>query len=140
VPRAHVANVVLLVEEKVRMVVARIALAGRDRDGMKVHTVGLRSLQDGDMLEHGLSRNNRLNHVMQHRVVDCDLISVRPAAHKIAGIFVNRRIRDVRDIGERRQRPMSSATVTQVYRDEVKVPSARQVRLASRNADDLPAR
>ena len=65
-PRAHVANVVLLVEEKVRMLVAWIALAGRDRNGMEVHTVGLRSLQDGDMLEHGLSRNKGLNHVVQH--------------------------------------------------------------------------
>src|SRR5215469_5245503 len=49
--RAHFANVVLLVEEEARMVVARIALAGRDGNRMKVHAVGLRSLQDGYVLK-----------------------------------------------------------------------------------------
>ena len=51
--RAPVANIVLLVEEEVRVVVARVALAGRDSDRVKVDAIGLRSLQDGDVLEKG---------------------------------------------------------------------------------------
>src|SRR5207302_11014256 len=56
------------------------------------------------------------------------------------GVFVDRRIGDVRDIGERRQRLAGSVFVTQVHRDDVKAPPARQGRLAPRNADDIPAR
>src|SRR5271163_1632908 len=44
--RTRVANIVLLIEEKVRVVVARVAFASRDSDGVKVDTIGLRSLQD----------------------------------------------------------------------------------------------
>src|SRR5277367_4332208 len=72
----------------------------------------------------------------KNRVIDLDLVGVRPAADQFVGIFVNRRVSDVGDIGERRQRLSGAFLVAQIDRDEVEVPPAWQRRLAPGQADD----
>jgi hypothetical protein len=77
---------------------------------------------------------------MQHRIVGLDLGCARPAAHQIIGILVNRRIRDVPNVGERRQRLTSGLLITQVHRDEPKSLAYSAVPFAPRNTDNTPAR
>src|SRR6185295_14800714 len=52
--RARVANIILLIEEKVRVVVARVVFASRNGNGVKVDTIGFRTLQDGHVFERSL--------------------------------------------------------------------------------------
>jgi hypothetical protein len=77
---------------------------------------------------------------VQHRIVGLDLGPVRPTADQIIGVLIDRRIRNVRDVGERGQRMGGGFLIAQIHRDEPKLSPTRQVRFAPRNADDIPVR
>src|SRR5258708_10144840 len=77
---------------------------------------------------------------MQQRIVGLDLGCARRASDEILGSLGKRRIPDVRNVGERRQRLTGGFLITQVHRDEPKVSPTRQFRFAPRNTDNIPAR
>ena len=60
-------------------------------------------------------------------------------ANEIASILVNRRIGDVSNVGERRQRLTGGFLIAQVHRNEPEILSTRQFRFAPGNTDNIPA-
>jgi hypothetical protein len=106
---------------------------------MQVDAVDLRPLQDADVLEIPGAADDRLDHVAQHGNVSLDLILARPAGDQL-GLFVESRIDDVRDVGQRFECGAGLFQVTQIDRQEVDVAGARQLGLAARDADHLPTR
>ena len=63
--------------------------------------VGLRTLQQGHVLEGRTGREKWLNCVAEHRSIVCNLLGIDPPGDELPGLLVERGVGHVRDALER---------------------------------------
>ncbi len=117
---------------------ARPALSGGHREGFDVDPVGLRALENGDVLQSGGGLLQGIEEVSDHGQVRLHLLLGLPALDHVVRQLVHRRVGDVGDVAHLAEDFLAAGGVGEVHRDVFG--RADSGGLAARNRDDLPAR
>ena len=100
--RLFVADVILLQPVEVVMLMALVALAIRHRDAVaaQVHAVSLGALQKGDVLQvFCRTRKAARTDCASWSGFGLHLLAVAPSADQVAGLFVDRGVDQMGDVG-----------------------------------------
>ncbi|MCY1205704.1 hypothetical protein D9M72_172580 [compost metagenome] len=119
------------------MIVARLALPRGNADGMQVHAVGLRALEQGHVPQPGRPAQ-RLDDVLDHLQIGGHLVGVLPARDQ-AGLFVDGGIHHMRHLGQRAEAGAAGVGVPQVHRQMGERLLAEDFGAPAGNGDDFPA-
>ena len=115
---------------------ARRALARRHRHRPEVHSVGFGALQQRHVVKRA-RRLERLEEILQHREVGTHLVRIAPAGDE-AGLFIERRVDEVRHVLHRAENFCAARPVEQVHAYHAR--RFQPGRRAAGNAERLPSR
>ncbi len=131
------AQEILLRPVEIRLLVHfRTALARRHRERPDMDAIGLRALQQRDVLQVRRDRLERAHQIAQHVVVDAHLLVVTPAVHQI-GLFIESSVGQMRGAPQFARLRSALRGVGEIERDETR--AIKIARLTPRQRHNLNA-